>query len=382
VVRFVASGTDGFSGVGQVKRLDRYLFRSSFFPALSAVILFVALVLVSGVLPSLRWVIGDRIEVGYLLGWILWQIPAYLVQVLPIAVLLTILVAVGQLASNQEVLATAAAGVAPERFLTPFLQLAAGAALLALLLNQFVLPVAADRTTNNWWHLTENNNGLWRLQGRDIPIDSYTLTFEGSRPPDELVQVRLARWDDGLSTNLLFAESARYGGHLLSLRQATQVQLDFDLAAEGASPVQATASQPQDLTIRLSRTLGELITQYSGGSYEDGRSLPQLYADANNGSFSLSDRRQAAALFHRKLAEPVANLVLVLLALPVAIIYIRSKLVGFGLALAVALAWYLLLTGGIYLAAQGVVQVWLGAWMANIVLGGLGLGLLLRLRYR
>jgi lipopolysaccharide export system permease protein len=364
-----------------VKRLDRYLFNSSFYPALSAVVLFVALVLVSGVLPSLRWVIGDPVVVRYLLGWILWQVPGYLVQVLPIAILLTILVVVGQLMSTQEVMATSAAGVGAVRFLTPFLLLATGAAALALVLNQFVLPVASVHVTNNWWHLTENNNGLWRLEGRDIPVDFYTLTFQGSNQPDELSQVRVARWNDGRSASLLLAESARFQGHVLFLRQATQVQLDFNLRGD-ASPVRATTSQPQDLTIRLGRTLEELITQYSGGSYEDGRSLTQLYADANNLHFTQPDRRQAAALFHRKIAEPVANLVLVLLALPLAVLYIRSRLVGFGLALAVALAWYLLLSGGIYLAVQGVVQVWFGVWLADSVLGGLGIGLLLRLRHR
>jgi lipopolysaccharide export system permease protein len=364
-----------------VKRLDKYLFDSSFFPALAAVVIFVALVLVSGVLPSLRWVLGDHVVVGYLLGWILWQIPGYLVQVLPIAILLTILIVVGQLANSRELLATAAAGVAPGRFLAPFLLLAAGAALLALALNQFVLPIASVRVTNNWWHLTENNNGLWRLEGRQIPIDSYTLAFQGSGPPDELYQVRVAEWSEGNSASLLLAESARYHGHLLSLRQATRVQLDFDLTGE-ASPVRASASQQEDVTIRLARSLAEIITQYSGGSYEDGRSISQLYEDANNPHFSTINRRHAGALFHRKIAEPVANLVLVLLALPLAMLYIRSRLVGFGLALAVALAWYLLLTGGIYLAGRGVVQVWFGVWLANLVLGSLGLGLLLRLRHR
>lgn len=81
-------------------------------------------------------------------------------------------------------------------------------------------------------------------------------------------------------------------------------------------------------------------------------------------------------LFHRKLAEPFANLTLLAVALPLAVLHARSRSVAFGLSLAVTLAWYLLLTLGQLLAQAGVLPVWLGLWFGNALLLLLGLYLL------
>ena len=92
---------------------------------------------------------------------------------------------------------------------------------------------------------------------------------------------------------------------------------------------------------------------------------------------SSGERRQAAVLFHRQLAEPLANLTLLLVAIPLSLLYARSRGVAFGMSLIVTLVWYLLLTVGQLLAQAGTLPVWLGIWLGNIVLSGAGLYLLL-----
>ena len=81
-------------------------------------------------------------------------------------------------------------------------------------------------------------------------------------------------------------------------------------------------------------------------------------------------------LFHRKLAEPFANLTLLAMALPLAVLYARSRSVAFGLSLSVTLAWYVLLTLGQLLAQAGVLPVWVGLWFGNALLLVVGLYLL------
>jgi lipopolysaccharide export LptBFGC system permease protein LptF len=96
-------------------------------------------------------------------------------------------------------------------------------------------------------------------------------------------------------------------------------------------------------------------------------------ADANDGQRSASERREAAVLFHRKVAEPTSNVVLLLVAVPLSITFARSRSVAFGLALIVTLAWYLLYTFGQLVSLAGVLPPWAGPWAPNLVLGGLGL---------
>ena len=90
-----------------------------------------------------------------------------------------------------------------------------------------------------------------------------------------------------------------------------------------------------------------------------------------------NERRQSAVLFHRKIAEPFANLTLLLLALPLSLLYAGNRGVSFGLSLIVTLLWYVIFTIGQLFGQAGTFPVWLGVWGSNILLGSLGLYLLL-----
>ncbi|MCI0372710.1 MAG: LptF/LptG family permease, partial [candidate division NC10 bacterium] len=94
-----------------------------------------------------------------------------------------------------------------------------------------------------------------------------------------------------------------------------------------------------------------------------------------------SGRSAAAFTFqiHQKFANPAAALVFVLVGAPLGI-QVRRSGRGASLALSVliALAYYLLMVAGEGLATQGRVPAAVGAWLPNVVIGGLGLALLLR----
>lgn len=82
---------------------------------------------------------------------------------------------------------------------------------------------------------------------------------------------------------------------------------------------------------------------------------------------------------HRKLAQPVLCAIMMLLALPFAMRLRRGGVAaGFGLSIAIALAYMLVFYGGTGLAYIGVAPAALGAWAANILFGLLGVLLLWR----
>ena len=94
-------------------------------------------------------------------------------------------------------------------------------------------------------------------------------------------------------------------------------------------------------------------------------------------SLTEADRRKAAVLFHRKIAEPFANFSLLLVAVPLSLLYASSRSVAFGLSLVVTLVWYLVFTVGQLFGQAGNLPVWLGVWAANIILAMLGVYLLM-----
>ncbi len=367
-------------------RFDRYLFRETLPPLVFSLVLYSTLAVISVTLPRLEWIVGTPF--GPLAYWLLLQFPAAFVQTLPIALVLAVLLVFGRLASDSELIAAQAGGISLLRIAMVFVVLSGIAALGALALNQWVVPHTNALVGSLYWPLTTGGeSGLWRLAARDIPLDGYSLYFSSTDPrTDELRDVRLESWQGRVQT-VIFAERARFAPQGLQLFDYRSATLDFSsLGSEALSAEEALQrllvryTEPQDvrqpLTLSTSTTVEELITQFSGGGFEDVRSISRVYGDANEGGSSLRLRRQAAVLFHRKLVEPLANLTVLLLAIPLSLLYARSRSVAFGLSLAVTLLWYLLLTVGQLLAQTGAVPVWFGMWFANLTLAALGLYLL------
>ncbi|ADI14136.1 LptF/LptG family permease [Truepera radiovictrix] len=366
-------------------RLDRYLLRECLPALLFSLLLYSGLAVTSANFPRLQWIIGTPL--WGMLGWLALQLPTAIVQTLPIALLLAVLLTFGRLAAANELLAVQAGGVALRRLSAPMLALGLLAAGCALAMNQWVLPRANVRVGALWWELTSGGSGLFRLERQSIPLGEFSLSFAATdRRTDDLFGVRLEAWR-GRQLSVVLAERARFVEGGLELYGYQNAVLDVGSLRDGAGTPEAqlqalvrlhnrAPSPDAPLRITFAEDVDELITRFSGGGFEDTRSVTRTLRDANDPSLSAAERRAAAVLFHRKLAEPFANLTLLAVALPLAVLHARSRSVAFGLSLAVTLAWYLLLTLGQLLAQAGVLPVWLGLWFGNALLLLLGLYLL------
>jgi len=370
-----------------VTKIDVYLLKESLPPFLFGLLLYSSLAVVSVTIPRLKWIVGA--PVLELAGWLLVQLPQAMVQTFPIALVLAVLLAFGRLASENELLALQAGAVPVRRTAGVFVALGLVSALIVLAINQWVLPVTNTLITKQYWELTAGQTGLFRLAQQALPVDDFTLRFDKAAERGTVMQgVRIERWD-GETLTLVRATEGRFHGVDLELTGYRIDSLDLSaLDAPTSDPVAALGrliklrNVPTDpaatLTLTTSVTLDELVTRFGAGGFEDNRSITQLAADARRETASATDRRQAEALMHRKLAEPFTNLALLLVAVPLSLTYARTRGVAFGLSLVVTLIWYLFYTFGQLFAQTGQLPVWLGAWLGNIVFTLLGLGLLAR----
>jgi lipopolysaccharide export system permease protein len=365
-----------------MKRLDRYLILESLPPAIFGMLLYSTLGVVSATIPRLQWIAGAPFL--ELLGWLALQYPTSIVQTLPMALVLGVLLSYGRLAADSELTALQAGGIALARVTRIFVVLGVIATLLTLFLNQFVLPLTHTAVAQRYWELTSGGSGLFRLASQSVGIDDFTLHFATTdRRTDEMRDVRIEQWN-GQQLTVLLAERARFEEDGLRLFGYRTVMLDLaaldsvqqDAAAAYAALVRASskpASDDASLLISASQSKDELIARYGQGGFEDPVSLSGALAASRDPALGGAERRRMLVLFWRKIAEPFANLALLLLALPLAVRYARSRSIAFGLSLVVTLAWYLLLTFGQLLAQTGTLPVWLGMWLANLTLAGVGL---------
>ena len=370
-------------------RIDRYLLAEALPPFLFGLLLYGGLAAVSAVLPRVQWIVGT--PVLELAWWMLLLLPQALVMTAPIALVLAVLLAFGRLAGDQEIGAMQAGGVRLRRAAAVLVAFGALTAVLSLAASQWLVPRANLAVVDLYWELTAGRSGLFRLVGQQLPVGDLSLTFGAADRNDNLRDVRVQRWDGDVLTLIRAERGAFVDDDLVLYGHRTQrldlAALDRSAELDPAAALQALvrldvrAADPQSpLELTLSLSQEELIARFSGGGFEDARSLSALRSDAVDPELPFGQRRYAAVLLQRKLAESVANLALLLVAVPLSLRYARSRGVAFGLSLVVTLAWYLLLSFGQLFAQTGAVPVWLGPWAGTIVLGVVGLVMTLRLR--
>jgi lipopolysaccharide export system permease protein len=211
-----------------------------------------------------------------------------------------------------------------------------------------------------------------------LHFKKHTINIQGAGGMLERT-VRNARGDREKSAAQLMAERA-------------DVVADYDrsykshhdrFAAEGVpeTEIEALAPERAPLTTRIALALGSLFRRPD--PLDDlVRKYPRLEMDANLWRMErLALLRRAAGLsveIHKKFALPVACIVFVLIGAPIGM---RVRRAGPAVAFASIgffLFYYVCLIGGEELANRLLLPAWLAMWIANLVLGALGLDLTAR----
>jgi len=137
------------------------------------------------------------------------------------------------------------------------------------------------------------------------------------------------------------------------------------------------------IEVKSSKTMKELIAEFNKeASFADSRSIRQVYKASQEAVPYSAKWREDLVLLHKKLAEPLAALALLVLAIPLALMVGKSRSAGLSIALLVMLLWYLSFALGQLLAQDGIVPIWIGLWMPNLVFAAVGVVLLIWREYR
>lgn len=324
--------------------------------------------------------LGETLErgkpVGLLVRHAWFKLPELLAFVLPVAVLAAALLALGFLARTNEATAMKACGISAYRTVLPVLVLAAAASVAAFAVQERVVPAAHARSEAAWGAISD-------LPARTYgPLDRHwILGRDGERvyhydylDPGSATFRRLTVFDIEpvrfLLSRRLYAETATFAGDSIDYRDGWT--RDFTggpgpsfargetgrlTVAEARSAFLEPAREPQQMTLAELR-------RYAGEVRRLGFPAERLRAE-----------------LAQKTAMPFVSLVMALLAVPFGFRMGRKgALVGIGLSVAVAMAYWGTFAAFRSLGIAGILSPFLGAWGANIIFGAAGAVGLFRLR--
>ena len=352
--------------------IDRYIGRQLFSHAFLGLCIFTFVFFVPQLVRLMDLVVrhpGSWSTIGILF---LSTFPGILSFTLPMGVLVGVLIALGRMSADSELIAMSALGMGRRRLLVPVGALALGATALTFAMTLWFGPlsVRSFRSTEDRLRAGQASYQVTpRVFDERFPhmvlyvndIDSAATHWKG---------VFLADTDKDVS-RLTLAEDAiviadRNEGKLeLHMRNGSV----HEFAADDPARYSLSAFGQRDFPVDIQAPEADRVSDPG----VPGRTMGVLWRQRKS-------QRDAAVEFQRRISFPFACVAFALLAMPIGARPRRGgRAAGFLITLLLISGYYLMFTIGAAFARQGSIPVWIGIWAPNVITAALGLFLLPRL---
>lgn len=365
-----------------LRRLDRYILAEILGPLALGFLIFTFIFLINVLFKSADLIIRAEVPASTVGKLLLVSLPSIIVLTIPIALLFSILIAVGRLSSDSELTAIRSCGVSLFSLYRPILVLSSVLTGLCVFLMLEVLPegnralqqLRVELLTRSLTQEIEPRMPYTAWEDKilyifEAPPDGsrwHGVFLSDANPATTESQVIVASWGQ--------AEALDDGDRiLLTLDDACNHQIDF------TKPIRYELGCHEDSHFVLDT---QSSAKAAASSVKPGLrelTFDELREQAKDPEVDATTRYLTTVELHKKFSIPATCLVFGLLALPLGFSNARGgRSSGFALSLGVVMAYYVLLISGEELARKGLIPASISVWIANVFYLLLGLFLLAR----
>lgn len=329
-------------------------------------------------------------SLGMILSQLFWATPQFLQYVVALAVLLSVLVTIGLLTKNSELIVMRACGISLYRTALPMVAFALLGSAALFGMEETVLGPANQRADRLDHAIRTGQpqtygviNRKW-LAGTNGDVYHYQYYDPQNR---ELNGLTIYEFDP--QTHVLksrtYVQRAKYAPIVTASGETPQWKLDlgwrrdFDpkTLVDPNLTVKSTYHRFENTTARL-----EPAEYFQTEAREpEVMNYPQLRAYIHELTVSGYNVLKQEVGLHRKLAFPFVTLVMTLIAIPFAVTTgRRGAMYGIGVGIVLALVYWVMLSVFAAFGAGGLISPALAAWAPNIIFGCAAAYLLLTVR--
>lgn len=354
--------------------LDRYIVREVFRHAFLGLIVFTFVFFVPQLVRLMELLVRHSGSGSQLVQLFLCVFPAVFTFTIPMAVLVGVLLGLGRMSADSEIIALTALGIGRRRILLPVGVLAVSGLLLTAAMTLWVGP-SALRT----FHKVEND-----LIAGQVSFQVQPRVFD-ERFPKMVLYVNDVSASGTQWHGVFLAEAGEESGSRLTLAERAIVVAEpklgkLELHLFGGATHEFNRDDPNHYSVTdfgqtdLPIEVTGLIPPRQRNVSNQERTFTELWRENGPGW------REARVELQRRLAFPFACLVFAIVAVPLGAQPRRGgRAAGTLLVVLLIAAYYLLFVMGAGFARQGTLSPGLGIWMANIVLAALAIVLLPRM---
>lgn len=368
-----------------MRLLDRYIAREVVSHAALGLAVFTFVFFVPQLVRLMELIVRHTGDIGSVALLFLCAIPPVLRLTLPMGVLVGVLIGLGRLSADSEIVALHASGISLRRLLVPvgFVAVVAG---IGTLLTTFWLSPAALRTVTRLEQKLLSSQATFSVEPRvfDERFPKFVLYVQD-------VEAAATRW-----RGVFLASSGNVAGGLP--RSAVSANASSITTAQQASVIIGPGEGQLELLLNDASTHEydpRTPSQYNVTTFGE-TDIPVDVSPAalpqKNSAFNVAEEstktlltskgsgwREDRVEFQRRVAFPAACLVFALLGVPIGVRPRRGgRSAGLILTLILIGGYYFLFVSGDHFAAQGRIEPWIGVWGANIVCAAIALFFLRR----
>lgn len=349
--------------------LNGYIFREMVGPTVLGFAFYTFVFLMRELFDAAELIIRHSLPLTEVLTVLGLSLPHIVVLTLPMALLFGILIAIGRLSSDSEIVAMRSAGISTTVIYRPVLFFSGVFFLLNLLLINVLTPIGNEALQKRTREIAASS-----IQGRIEPrvfydeLEDLVVYVDDVDPATGVWKgIFVSNRVDPSQQDIVIAQRGQLerdeetGRVWLRLSNATNHQ--YDPKKPDSYHVSEQAIQeisPPDTA--------DVTVEASTKSFRE-MTIPELVEALRNAELLPIDRRTIRVEIHKKFSIPFACIAFGIIALPLGITNRRGgRSSGVSVSIGIILLYYILLSNGEELARSGNVPVWLGIWFPNALL--------------
>ncbi|MBI1729872.1 LptF/LptG family permease [Candidatus Acetothermia bacterium] len=359
-----------------LKLLDRYLLREMLFPFILGTFGFLIFILLLILGNLSKYLLNGFLSPYEILLFLVYQIPFFLVWAFPIALLFAILLALGRLGHDREIIALQSGGISLRRLIVPLLIAGLLLSFIDLWLSDQVSPWGYRQSNQLIDNLLNSagskpkirDNAFFKgTDGRFFYIEHYdqqSNTLENVLIFDQVTSIQ-AGANNRVYPTIITASQASWNGEDWILLNGKVQQMDN-------SGRVVNADKYEQMTIHVGIELASFALAQRTSYEMSLRELKQLIDTNTKSGLAV---QSLLVDYQLKIAIPAMCLVFALFGAPLGLLIgPRGRALGIILCVLLVLVYQgLLFWTATILGYRGDLSPFLGAWLPNLMFGLIGL---------
>ncbi len=356
------------------KIIDRYIFKEIAYPFVIILLVLTFVLLMGRILQIMDLFVNKGVSLFIIAKIIVLLMPSFLLFTIPIACLISILIAMGRLSADNEITALKTSGISLGRMYYPVALASLIAFILTIVISNLVMPHTNYATKRLLFDVVKKNANIGIKE--KVFNDDFKgfIIYADKIPPDENYMEGIVVSDKRLigEQNVILAKKAT----LVSDPESMIVTLKLEegsihTVSSDLKKYRKINFENYDVKLDLSTSLASFDESTKSGM---DMSMQELLANAQKPGLKPKAKRALYIEAHNRFSIPVACIFFGLIALPLGIRSHRSvKSRGFAVGLMIVVLYYLLRIGGEALAILGYLPVVVGVWTTNVLFAVFGI---------